>query len=203
MRPVRPSPALAVACVALGVALGGTSYAVTRLPSASVGTQQLKARAVTRSKLRDGAVVAAKVAKDGLTGASIAERSLGTVPSAAQAGDALHAAQADHAGEADHATSAGTLDVVIYRAASGGVGPAAAATETSPGTTTQATAIARCDPGQHLTGGGVQVEEGSGLVVADDFPSSSTSWTGRVENADPAGHTFTVFAICVGSRTAG
>jgi hypothetical protein len=49
----------------------------------------------------------------------------------------------------------------------------------------------------------VQVEEDSGLVIGDNFPSSSTAWTGRVENGDPAAHTFTVFAICVPSGTAG
>ena len=38
----RPSPAMLVACAALVVALGGTSYAVTQLPKNSVGTPQLK-----------------------------------------------------------------------------------------------------------------------------------------------------------------
>jgi hypothetical protein len=203
MRPARPSPALVVAFVALGVGLGGTSYAVTRLPDSSVGTEQLKTKAVTRSRIRDSAIVSAKVAKDALTGADIAERSLGTVPSATRAADAQHAAQADHATAADHASSAAVLDLVIYRAAPGSVEAAAPATDTTPGSTTEATATARCDPGQHATGGGVQVEEGSGLVIGDNFPSSSTSWTGRVENADPAAHTFTVFVICVGSATAG
>jgi hypothetical protein len=47
-----PSPAMAVALVALFVALGGTGYAVTRLPSNSVGTSQLRKSAVTSSKIR-------------------------------------------------------------------------------------------------------------------------------------------------------
>jgi hypothetical protein len=37
-----PSPALVVACVALAVALGGTSYAALRLPRNSVTTVQVK-----------------------------------------------------------------------------------------------------------------------------------------------------------------
>lgn len=49
---VVPSPAMAVALVALFVALGGTGYAVTRLPSNSVGTTQLRTNAVTSSKIR-------------------------------------------------------------------------------------------------------------------------------------------------------
>ena len=47
-----PSPAMAVALVALFVALGGTGYAVTKLPSNSVGTTQLRKNAVTSSRIR-------------------------------------------------------------------------------------------------------------------------------------------------------
>src|SRR5580704_16067347 len=47
----RPSPALVVACVALVVALAGTSYAAFRLPANSVGTKQLQRGAVTKAKI--------------------------------------------------------------------------------------------------------------------------------------------------------
>ena len=47
-RRLRPSPSMAVAFVALVVAFGGTSYAVTRLPANSVGSKQLKKGAVAR-----------------------------------------------------------------------------------------------------------------------------------------------------------
>src|SRR6476469_3538095 len=46
-----PSPALVVSVVALFVALAGTSYAAIRLPANSVGTKQLKNKAVTKIKL--------------------------------------------------------------------------------------------------------------------------------------------------------
>jgi hypothetical protein len=52
----RPSPALAIACLALFVALGGTGYAVSELPKNSVGTKQLKLNAVTGPKVRNGAL---------------------------------------------------------------------------------------------------------------------------------------------------
>jgi hypothetical protein len=55
-RPRRPSPALVVACLALLVALSGTSYAAVVLPRGSVGTPQLKAGAVTSVKVKDGAL---------------------------------------------------------------------------------------------------------------------------------------------------
>jgi len=49
----RPSPAMVVAFVALLVALGGTSYAVARLPANSVGPKQLKKNAVTSKKVKN------------------------------------------------------------------------------------------------------------------------------------------------------
>jgi hypothetical protein len=65
-----PSPAMVVACVALIVALGGTSYAALRLPANSVGTAQLKKAAVT----------GVKVKRNTLTGVQIDERKLGPAP---------------------------------------------------------------------------------------------------------------------------
>ena len=41
-----PSPAMVVACIALAVALGGTSYAAIKLPRNSVGTKQLQANSI-------------------------------------------------------------------------------------------------------------------------------------------------------------
>ena len=49
----KPSPSMIVALVALIVALGGTSYAATKLAKNSVGTKQLKKNAVVSSKVKD------------------------------------------------------------------------------------------------------------------------------------------------------
>lgn len=66
-----------VAYAALFVALSGTAVAAaSALPPDSVGTAQLKNKAVT----------GAKVAQDTLTGANIAESTLGVVPNAAHLG---------------------------------------------------------------------------------------------------------------------
>jgi hypothetical protein len=70
-----PSPAMIVACLALMVALGGTSYAAIKLPANSVGTKQLK----------KGAVTGVKVKKNALGGAQVNESTLGKVPSASSA----------------------------------------------------------------------------------------------------------------------
>jgi len=58
----RPSPAMIVACLALGVALGGTSYAtVLNVPDNSVTTKKIRNDAVTASKIKTGAVTASEV----------------------------------------------------------------------------------------------------------------------------------------------
>jgi hypothetical protein len=54
----RLSPSMVVACIALLVALGGTSVAaVSALPRNSVGTLQLKDNAVTSSKVKNGSLL--------------------------------------------------------------------------------------------------------------------------------------------------
>jgi hypothetical protein len=55
----RPSPALVIACLALVVALSGTSYAdVLKVPFNSVGPRQLRANAVVSSKVKNGSLLA-------------------------------------------------------------------------------------------------------------------------------------------------
>jgi hypothetical protein len=95
----RPSPAMVIACIALTVALGGTSVAaINALPRNSVGTKQLKKNAVTGPKIKASAVTGVKVANNSLTGADVNEASLGQVPSAAHAASADTAAPSGAAG---------------------------------------------------------------------------------------------------------
>ena len=61
-----PSPAMVVACVALLIALAGTSYAAIRLPANSVGAKQLKKGAVISAKVRDHSLLAADFKPDQL-----------------------------------------------------------------------------------------------------------------------------------------
>jgi len=98
----RPSAAMVVALIALFVAMGGTTYAVKRLPKRSVGAAQLKkdavrtknikARNVTRSRIAKKSIDSDLVGTDALVGKNILESSLGKVPSAK---DADHATTAD------------------------------------------------------------------------------------------------------------
>lgn len=58
-----PSPALIVASAALIVALAGTGVAITALPRNSVGTAQIRNRAITGAKIKPGSLTAALFAK--------------------------------------------------------------------------------------------------------------------------------------------
>ncbi len=104
MRLPRPTYANVMATAAMFVALGGTSYAVARLPKASVGEQQLKDSAVTSLKIKDGTIAAGDLAASALLagprGARGAEGPTGPQGGAGPAGprgpsDALFAAGAN------------------------------------------------------------------------------------------------------------
>ena len=71
-----PSPAMIVACVALFVALGGTSYAAATLAANSVGTKQIKKSAVTNAKVKNATLTGAKVKDATLTGAKVKDATL-------------------------------------------------------------------------------------------------------------------------------
>jgi hypothetical protein len=127
LRRLRPSPAAAIASLALFVSLGGTTYAVTALPRNSVGTRQLRDRAVTEgelanravisSKLATGAVVPRTIARQSITGSRIAPDALGgaeidesLLRSVPLAQDAERAKLATRALSADAAERARTAD---------------------------------------------------------------------------------------------
>lgn len=128
-----PTPATCLALLALFVSLGGTTYAVTALPRDSVGSEQLRDRAVTEDKLSNSAVVTRKLANGSVTARKIARGSivgsriapnalggdqideslLGAVPNAQnaeQAKTALRAAVADRVERVERAETAGSAD---------------------------------------------------------------------------------------------
>jgi hypothetical protein len=91
-----------VSTICLFVVLGGSAYAAITLPPKSVGTKQLKNKAVKRVKIAEKAVTGpklapnavngAKVANDKLTGLDVDESTLGQVPEAQHANLATDAA---------------------------------------------------------------------------------------------------------------
>ena len=71
-----PSPSMVVAFTALAVSIGGTSYAVVRLPAKSVGTVNLKSGAVGRANIKNNAVDGSKVQNHSLTSDDLDESAL-------------------------------------------------------------------------------------------------------------------------------
>jgi hypothetical protein len=177
VRPSRrrlPSPSMVVSMVALTFALGGTSYAVVKLPPRSVGSKQLKPKAVTGTHVKDGS----------LTGKDVNEAVLGKVASAAVA---------------DRAGVAAGLDRVVYRVS---VLPLPGAPV--PGESAKGVATARCDPGQLVVGGGVKLDAPEVMSVVDSYPETATAWTTHVNNDDVGvPHNATVFAVCITAATPG
>ncbi len=105
----RPSPAMIVACLALLLALGGTSVAaVSQLARNSVGTPQLQTGAVTNPKLRNNAVNSAKVAPRSLLRSDFAAGQLPAGPVGPQG-------PAGPAGPAGAAGPAGVIGAITLR----------------------------------------------------------------------------------------
>jgi hypothetical protein len=168
-----PSPAMVVACLALIVALGGTSYAAIRLPANSVGTKQLKRGAVTGIKVRSNA----------LTGTQINEATLAKVRLATQADRAADATTADAADRAP-------LSRLHYQQSA----PA------SIPVTGFVRASITCDSGLSATGGGAKVSDPNNAVILDTNPVGKTGWEGTAA-AGIGGTTLTVYVICAQAAT--
>ena len=129
----RPSPAMVVACIALLVSLGGTSFAAaTQLARNSVGTPQLKNGAVTAPKIKNNAVTSPKIKNNAITSTKVRNRSLlrvdfapGQLP-AGPTGPQGPAGPAGAAGPAGPAGPAGVVGPITVRTASapvdGGLG---------------------------------------------------------------------------------
>lgn len=101
---LRPSPAAAIAVVALVFAVSGVAVA---LPGKNtVATKDIKKNAVTAAKIKDGAVTTGKLGNDAVTGAKVDEATLGKVPSAGTADTATKATTATTAETAVKATEA-------------------------------------------------------------------------------------------------
>ncbi len=168
----RPSPAMVIACVALAVALGGTSYAtVLQVPRSSVGTIQLKTGAVTTKKLASNAVTAAKVRNGSLLKADFGPGQLPAGPIGPQGpagAPGLSAVERVETSSPNNSTSPKVVQIA-------------------------------CPAGKRLMGGGARVNGGSPKVALwASFPDNDNIYRANASETDafiPA-WSLTVYAIC-------
>jgi hypothetical protein len=111
----RPSPALAIACLALFVALGGTVLAATKIDGHKIRVKslpgnRLEVGTLAGNRLQPGTIPGNRIAADSLKGEQIDVGTLGQVPSASHADSADTARRAATATAADHASDATTVN---------------------------------------------------------------------------------------------
>lgn len=171
----RPSPALVISCVALTVALGGTSYAtVLNVPKNSVGPAQLKTSAVTNKKIAANAVTSAKVQNGSLVRGDFTAGSLPAGP-------------AGPAGPVGPAGPAGLSGLERVEA-----------TSINNSTPSRTGAIA-CPSGKRLLGGGARVNPILPQVaISSSYPDNDNTYRGfaREVNGTGSSWSLTVFAVC-------
>jgi hypothetical protein len=190
----RPSPAMVVACLALLVALGGTSMAaVNQLGRNTVGSLQLKDGAVTNAKVRNNAINSAKVAARSLLRSDFAPGQLPAGPTGPQG-------PAGPAGPAGAAGPAGVIGAITVRSAN--VTIAGGAAENGVYNTGEVTA--NCSGNERAISGG---------TGWSDSDAGLELWTGRLTpvlnasnqvvgfrgsggNDSGQSSTFTVYALC-------
>jgi hypothetical protein len=118
----RPSAAMVVACCALFVALGGTSYA---LAVGSIGTREIRDDSIRSIDIHNRSLKGNDLRADSVGGGAIKEQTLdasklGTVARAAAADHAASADTADSVRSSDSATTAAALQLQVAVTADGG-----------------------------------------------------------------------------------
>ena len=181
----RPSPALVVACIALAVALGGTSYAAISLPKNSVGAKQLKKNAVTSPKVRNNAI----------TGADVKESSLAKVPSATRADTAAPSGTAGGALTGAY-PNPGLGNGQVRAAHLGPLNVRTGTTEIPDFSSGVATAT--CQAGEKVIGVGTSWSPFGPDVGTNYVHIVGNGAQGRGDNFSGATRTFIVEAYCLG-----
>jgi hypothetical protein len=164
---------------ALIFALAGGAYAAGVLPRNSVGTKQLKDRAVTAPKLARGAVDSTKI-KDGTV------RWQDFAPGDAPIGPMGPAGPPGAQGAPGPASSP-----AVAIASSQVALPANATAPTA--------AAVACADGLTVVGGGGTVDLGTpdGTAVLDSAPDGRTGWRVNAINTTADAHNVTVYAQCI------
>jgi hypothetical protein len=175
----RPSPATAIAMIALFVALGGTGYAAA---TGSIDSREIRNNTVQGKDIRNSTIQGADVRNNTLTGSDVAESKLGKVPSAANADSASNAAAVGGLAPGTFAREVQYLT----------------ATSTDTGQTKQV--FINCPAGKSVIGGGSQItgNDQPAYLQTDRPIVNNTQWFGQARGVLPAdtGYGLTATVIC-------
>jgi hypothetical protein len=196
----RPSPAMVVACLALGIALTGTSVAaVTALAPNSVGSAQIKANAVTAAKLKNANVTGAKIARNAVTGTKVLNGSLTAADFVASSLPKGPAGPTGATGPAGPAGPAGTIGPVTVRQA-GVLVPGGAAQN---GAYDTATVTVNCNAGEKAISAGTGWSDDAAdrelwtqRITPIVTNNAVTGYRGTGGNDSGNSSTFTLYVLC-------
>ena len=172
--------------LALFIALSAGSYAALKIPKNSVGTSQIKAKAVTRAKLGSKAVDASKVAPDAIDGSKVKDGTL--------SGSDINVASLAKVPSATAADTAGSAAIARVK-----IVTASATADDSAGAPVTAT----CDAGSAAVGGGASVADQSKGFVNDSYPSAANAWTAHAFAYSGQSVGVTTYAICAPAAATG
>ena len=201
--PHRPSPAMVVACIALIVALGGTSVAaVDAIAPNSIGPAQIKANAVSTSELKNGAVTNPKLRNNAVTGAKVQNQSLTAADFVAGSLPRGPAGPAGPAGAAGPAGPAGTIGPITVRqgtvVVAGGSGAAV-----QDGAYTTGTVSVSCNPGEKAISAGTGWSDDAAdrelwvqRITPLETNGAVTGYRGTGGNDSGNTSTFTLYVHC-------
>jgi hypothetical protein len=200
-----PSPALVISIIALFAALGGTSYAA--LAAGSVGTKQLKNKAVTNSKLAANSVGTAKIRGLAVTSAQLGNASVltGKIANNAVTNGQLADNAVTTSKIVDRAVETGKLadnSVTSGKLAPGAVTASrlASATQVVSGPVTIGPnggnfAVAVCPVGTRVLSGGGATSS-FGVFGVESFQSGN-GWLWAAFNSTAANQTISATAVCL------
>jgi hypothetical protein len=179
MKPSRPtwfprlSPSLVVAAIALSVSLTATGYAAVVLPKNSVGSDQLKAGAVTSAKVKDGTL---QVTDFGRASRERLRGSVGPVGPRGEKGDPGPA-------------GLGGVETV----------GASSPFNSSP----EKTLVVNCPTGKRLLGGGAgawgraMIDSAVGVVLTASQPLDDRTWLAAAREVNPTDESWVLQAKAV------
>ena len=185
-----PAAALVMACLALGIALGGTgSAAVLNVPEGSVTTAKIQNGAVTTAKLKNDAVTADKVAANAVTSGQVKNGTLlkedfksGQLP-------------------AGPPGPAGPRGLPGPKGAPGVSGLERVDASTSSSSANSKSVVATCPSGKRVIGGGAQAT-GNGankVSINQNFPDSAgNKWNAQAVEVVSTGQPWQLqaFGLC-------